>query len=738
MLLCWDIRKGIGCRMTTSGSSKISVFVDRWRKGEPPCAHAVLRENPESARNKNAVLDLAYEEFCLRREAGESIAPSTFCNQFPTYFKSLERLLDVHECWPPTAALASTATAIDWPVAGDEFLGFQLREELGKGAIGRVFLASEPACGDRLVVLKVSRHGGREAEILGRLPHKHIVPILTVKEEADAGLTAVCMPFLGKATLCDVIDRGLATTGRVDAQTIFDAATGAVPPEGKDRLAGDPRSRGFQTNSRYINAVLRIGMNLASALQFAHEQGILHRDIKASNVLLTSAGVPMLLDFNLSSDERTEDLRIGGTLPYASPEQLRAIVAGRAVEAGPIDARSDVFSLGVVLYELLCGELPFASASVEPPDSASGSLSAKVESLARAIVARQSKGPIPLRTRNPALDPAAANVIERCLSFKPEDRPASAGALAKSLQGCLSPRRRLIRWSRTHRTVAAAVTLAASLLILCGVIAVAIRPPYAVRMRVAGEQFLREGKFAEAVEHFGLALKEKPDDVRSWLGRAATFEHLSDFVSASRDYKSAADYSPAGSIRAACAYCYAHDAYYGSAAQWSRLALEAHEETPEVYNNFAYSMLQSGQVSVAQENLDRAIERHPTFAAPYHNRAVADLRMLVSTYHTPLKTGLDDMEQAIRLEPNCPELLFDAACLNAAAPAAANRRDFAERYVIAALKAGLPHEKVNREVLLEDYRDIPAVKSLLAQPVPPRAAAPRAAHSDHCNFAALN
>src|SRR5437764_13786479 len=124
--------------------SSISVYVDRWRQGESPSAHAVLREHPELAQQKSVVLDLAYEEFCLRTEAGEPLAASTFCDQFPTYRKSLERLLGVHELFAGNPGFAALTGDIAWPAAGDEFLGFQLREVLGKGALGRVFLATEP------------------------------------------------------------------------------------------------------------------------------------------------------------------------------------------------------------------------------------------------------------------------------------------------------------------------------------------------------------------------------------------------------------------------------------------------------------------------------------------------------------------------------------------------------------------------------------------------------------------
>src|SRR5437763_3618638 len=102
--------------------------------------------------------------------------------------------------------------------------------------------------------------------------------------------------------------------------------------------------------STYIEAVLWIGAGLAAGLAHAHEHGILHRDLKPANVLLTDDGQPMLLDFNLAQDTKQASgasaASVGGTLPYMAPEHLEAFRgADRAV-----DARSDVYGLGVILY----------------------------------------------------------------------------------------------------------------------------------------------------------------------------------------------------------------------------------------------------------------------------------------------------------------------------------------------------------------------------------------------------
>lgn len=110
----------------------------------------------------------------------------------------------------------------------------------------------------------------------------------------------------------------------------------------------------------YVEAVLWIGAKLADGLSHAHERGILHRDLKPANVLLADDGRPMLLDFNLSADLKqsasVREMLVGGTLLYMAPEQIYAFQ--QRIHSG--DTRSDMFSLGVILFELLAGRNPFS------------------------------------------------------------------------------------------------------------------------------------------------------------------------------------------------------------------------------------------------------------------------------------------------------------------------------------------------------------------------------------------
>ena len=149
---------------------------------------------------KERVLDDAYVEYCRLREAG-SVNASLFCAQYPAYRKSLRKLIDVHEMFDQVGC-----DEPEWPEPEKVFLGFAIHRVLGIGAIARVYLASELSLRQRLVALKVSQYGSDEAETLGKLIHPNIVPVHSATTDAETGMTAVCMPYLGSSTLADVLE----------------------------------------------------------------------------------------------------------------------------------------------------------------------------------------------------------------------------------------------------------------------------------------------------------------------------------------------------------------------------------------------------------------------------------------------------------------------------------------------------------------------------------------------------
>jgi eukaryotic-like serine/threonine-protein kinase len=354
---------------------------------------------------------------------------------------------DVH-CTHPAAAdvLAFPTTAL--PEIGTAFLGFRLVGELGEGAFGRVYLAEQGDLANRPVALKVSTNIFGEAHTLAQLQHTNIVPIYSVHYAAP--FQAVCMPYFGATTLAAVLkevrsNAHLPVSGKIfvstvnsrkDATSRFDSAKPSRAASVLPHDAAEPKRVDFpQLPGRaddpdplqkleamsYVEAVLSIGASLADGLSHAHERGILHLDLKPANILLTDEGQPMLLDFNLSRDTKAQSTAwesVGGTLPYMAPEHLDAFRRGNQ----PVDARSDLYSLGVILHEVLTGAHPF------PVQSGPSN-----ETVAKMIEDRR-KPPPWLRGANPGVSPAAEAIVRRCLEPDPDKRYQTARALHEDLE----------------------------------------------------------------------------------------------------------------------------------------------------------------------------------------------------------------------------------------------------------------------------------------------------------------
>ena len=303
----------------------------------------------------------------------------------------------------------------DWSIAGHEILG-----EIARGGMGVVYRAKEPHSG-RMVALKCvlacagdSDHAiarfRREAETAARLEHRNIVPIYQVGETADG------FPFY----------------------TMKFAAAGSLL-QARGPLLGHPRH----------SAALMV--KVARAVDYAHQQGVLHRDLKPGNILLDAHGEPLVSDFGLArcgivSSNLTRSLASFGTPGYIAPEQAD----GPAARLTPA---ADVYSLGAILFELLTGRTPFVGENA-------------FSVMKQAAVATAPK----LRQVAPKADRDLEIICARCLEREPGDRYQSAAALADDLQSWLEDRPIAASapgpWLRSRRWVRRNPMFAASLLVL--------------------------------------------------------------------------------------------------------------------------------------------------------------------------------------------------------------------------------------------------------------------------------
>jgi serine/threonine protein kinase len=413
-------------RTATLAARLVEEMATSWRHRLPVRAEDVLRRHPELGEDADLAVRLVYEEVCQRQEGGEQVCPEEILHRFPQWREQLARLMDRRWRLDPGNTLP--------PEPPQEY---RVLAELGHGAHGRVYLATQPALADRPVVLKVTSGFGQEHLSLARLQHTHIVPLYGVHEDAANNVRTLCMPYFGGATWQQVLD-DLAPippaerTGQ-DILTMLDRRqdTALVVVSRQ----GPARERLVEMD--YAEAVCWLGACLAEALQYAHERGLVHLDLKPSNVLIAADGQPMLLDFHLAQGpirpDSPQPLWLGGTHGYMSPEQHRAVTdaqAGRPISAG-VDGRSDVYALGVLLYEALTGRRPQAG----------------------------GQGLVPLRQLNPRVSVGLADLVARCLAADPAARYATAAELAADLRRHLEgrplhgvPNRSLAeRWNKWRR-----------------------------------------------------------------------------------------------------------------------------------------------------------------------------------------------------------------------------------------------------------------------------------------------
>jgi serine/threonine-protein kinase len=276
-----------------------------------------------------------------------------------------------------------------------ETLGkYEIKRALGRGAMGTVYEGWDPIIARRVAIKTVPLPDAsdteadealarfrREAQAAGRLNHPNIVGVFDYGETND--LAYIVMEFVDGSPLKSVLDR-------------------------QERFV--------------LPAMIRIMEDLLAGLQFSHERGVVHRDIKPANIMLTSAGQAKIADFGIArieSSSMTLDGTVLGTPAYMSPEQFMGQV---------VDARTDVYSSGVLLYQLLTGERPFEGASMsaimhkalnfEPPEPSRLSVTAP---------------------------PSFDAVVRRAMAKRPEDRYPSALAFTEAIRAAMSGRAQSVR-----------------------------------------------------------------------------------------------------------------------------------------------------------------------------------------------------------------------------------------------------------------------------------------------------
>jgi hypothetical protein len=476
-------------------------------------------------------------------QAGERVEVRELCEDCPEHLEQLEMLLPTLEAivelersvsadadHAPNVQ-ATPTTELDG-VLGD----FRIIREIGRGGMGVVYEAQQISL-NRRVALKVlpfavmldSRRLERfrhEAQAAAMLRHPHIVTVYSVG--CERGVHYYAMDYVEGLNLAEVAEqlKRQPTLAAVRAcsngsrawtlQRKGMRADGSVQARGQARTAANVDTQPIAALTTLLESrpagfreIARLGVQAAEALDYAHQMGIVHRDVKPSNLLLDRDGELWLTDFGLAMTQSDAGLTMSGdllgTLRYMSPEQA----AGKRL---PLDHRTDVYSLGVTLYELLAGRPAFDS-----------------HDRAELLQAIAKVDPPPLRKSVPSIPSDLSTIVHKAMEKDSADRYSTARELADDLRRFVEDRsivarrpslwQRCHRWSRRHALAIAA----AGCLLLFAVAGLSLSTFLVSRQSVRAEQNLQlalaalEQTLAESV--VGDLIVEPVDAKRAELQR---------------------------------------------------------------------------------------------------------------------------------------------------------------------------------------------------------------------------
>jgi serine/threonine protein kinase len=590
-----------GTSVTAPGPALQELIESEWRQlGQADLVRS-LQRHPILLRDRSLLMNLAVEEFRVRRTVADINDLPQYCERFREFGGSVERsiLRQLEAQRYVDDNFTELFAQPSWPTIGEAFGAFDVLEELGRGSLARVYLCLQRDLGNRPVVLKTALHSDIEASILGRLNHPHITPVFSTGFVEEFGLHYICMPYVGRSTLADLIDVAFAAGLPRRDEPVQSAATRWNCDEVSPLERRMPYFHRKLRRGTYVDSIIHLATQIAGALDHGHRQGVLHGDLKPSNVLLTPDGSALLLDYNLSQDFAGSLRRCGGTLPYMPPEHLKVIVQPEPPRRDSgFNAASDIYSFGALLYELLTGRPPVI---VPEHDS-------DLTRVAQLFLNELRHGPPHIRLINPLASRRLESIVLDCLSFDAGDRPTSMSVIQRRLQADTRLLASVIRGARVHPLAFSAVVAVPVGLTFGAAGYFALRQPVHVVAYELGLIFAAAGRFEDAALSFNNSLEAEPSFDAARLQRARVNLWLDELDLAMADFVHLAREGHAPCM-AYLGYCFNLKGADVAAIPWYERAIEQGAGSMPVFNNLGASYLAT-KTHVSHSEQIRRAERY--------------------------------------------------------------------------------------------------------------------------------
>jgi len=607
-----------------------------------------FENNPEN------IIEQAVQQFIDAQLQGKEPNLDEFVKQYPQFEsqirKRIQNLRQIDNLFDGLMRADEddfSKTAPQYNLIGQKLGDFEILKMVGQGGMGAVFLARQVSL-DREVAIKViSSVGGaqaknldrfkRESMVLAKITHPNIVPIYEVGQEGP--YSYFVMQYINGVSLDKILSsiRNAKTGDKTSAVMSKCLKTYTATYSDKHQ---DTKGTTAEIDTDYIINISKIIISIASALDYAHKKGILHRDVKPSNILIDSDGTAKLVDFGLARAETQQSITISGeffgTPSYVSPEQIR--------KPDTVDCRSDVFSLAATYYECLTLHPPFGGDTVN-------------ETLTQVI----SHEAVPPKKYCPRLSTDFNTVLLHALEKSPEDRYLTAADFANDIKNLLEfkpimAKRPSIVY-RAYKTVRrnplkiAVVGISILVIVLTYFL---FSSHFQQKNEAIAKELYRlglsktsQGEFTEALMYLEKAIKVNPKFTGAYNLAGDCFRYLGQHQKAIKIYEQAIEVDPNNTD----AYCnlgitYRNLGRHDEAIKVFKQTIKINPNNTNAYYNLGITYRDLGRHDEAIESFKQTVRINPNNTDAYCN---------LGTIYRDLgrrNEAIEAFKQMIKITPN--------------------------------------------------------------------------------------